>query len=70
MFDLGHGGADRCALRAMRPSLLPLLLPLLCASAGLARRPPPAVKEYYVAAVEIGWDYIYLDGADPSSDQR
>ncbi|XP_071314337.1 coagulation factor VIII [Trachinotus anak] len=53
----------------MGPSLAPLLLPLLlCCSGGGAQEPAPAVRSYYVAAVEIGWDYLHLDGVD--SDQR
>ncbi|XP_039975064.1 coagulation factor VIII [Xiphias gladius] len=53
------------------PALLPLrLLTLLCAAVGEAQRAAPAVREYYVAAVEIGWDYIHLDEVDPPSDQR
>lgn len=48
--------------------LLPLLL--LCFCGGEAQQPAAAVREYYIAAVEIGWDYIYLDDVDPASDQR
>ncbi|XP_070692649.1 coagulation factor VIII isoform X2 [Pempheris klunzingeri] len=55
---------------AMGATLLPLLLPLLCVSAGGAQQAAPAVREYFVAAVEIGWDYIHLDDADPAPDQR
>lgn len=47
----------------------PLLLLLLCVPAGEANK-SPAVKELYIAAVEIGWDYIYVDDVDPASDQR
>ncbi|XP_028272452.1 coagulation factor VIII [Parambassis ranga] len=51
-----------------------VLLPLLiCATAVEAQQPKqqqPAVREYFIAAVEIGWDYIYLDDAEPTSDQR
>uniref|UniRef100_A0A7N8XZD4 Coagulation factor VIII, procoagulant component n=1 Tax=Mastacembelus armatus TaxID=205130 RepID=A0A7N8XZD4_9TELE len=36
-----------------------LLLLLLYCSVGEAQDRAPAVREYYVAAVEIGWDYIY-----------
>ncbi|XP_078117549.1 coagulation factor VIII [Sander vitreus] len=32
--------------------------------------PAAAVREYYIAAVEIGWDYVYLDNVDSASDQR
>uniref|UniRef100_A0A667WTU7 Coagulation factor VIII, procoagulant component n=1 Tax=Myripristis murdjan TaxID=586833 RepID=A0A667WTU7_9TELE len=46
-----------------------LLLPLVCAL-GEAQLPAKATREYYIAAVEIGWDYIYLDDVDPASDQR
>ncbi|CAN9515036.1 unnamed protein product [Ophioblennius macclurei] len=51
-----------------------LLLPLVCASASAAgaaqQRAQPPVTHYYIAAVEIGWDYIYLDEADPTADER
>ncbi|XP_029298113.1 LOW QUALITY PROTEIN: coagulation factor VIII [Cottoperca gobio] len=53
---------DMTAMRAATLLLLPLLL---CASAVEA-----AVKEYYIAALEIGWDYVYLDNVDQASDQR
>ncbi|XP_071371278.1 coagulation factor VIII [Centroberyx affinis] len=46
-----------------------LLLPLICAL-GDAQQSNSTIKEYYIAAVEIGWDYIYLDEADAASDQR
>uniref|UniRef100_A0AAQ6A9K0 F5/8 type C domain-containing protein n=1 Tax=Amphiprion ocellaris TaxID=80972 RepID=A0AAQ6A9K0_AMPOC len=46
---------------------LVLLLPLICCSGGETQK--SAVREYYIAAVEIGWDYIYLDETDPASDQ-
>lgn len=49
--------------------LLPPLL-LLCLPGGEAQRPAAAVRQYFIAAVEIGWDYIYLDDDDPTSDQR
>ncbi|KAE8285867.1 Coagulation factor VIII Procoagulant component Precursor [Larimichthys crocea] len=56
---------------AITATLLPLLLLLLlCSSGGDAQQPAGAVREYYVAAVEIGWDYIYLDDADPASEER
>ncbi|XP_008278557.1 coagulation factor VIII [Stegastes partitus] len=55
---------------AIRATLV-LLLPLICCSAGLPQQQPAAtVREYYIAAVEIGWDYIHLDDNDPASDQR
>ncbi|XP_022069387.2 coagulation factor VIII [Acanthochromis polyacanthus] len=47
---------------------LVLLLPLICCSGGETQK--SAVREYYIAAVEIGWDYIYLDETDPALDQR
>ncbi|XP_013861800.1 coagulation factor VIII isoform X2 [Austrofundulus limnaeus] len=54
----------------MTATLLPLLLPLLCCcSAGAqAQLNPAAVREHFIAAVEIGWDYIHLNDAEP--DQR
>ncbi|KAM4555108.1 coagulation factor VIII [Odontesthes bonariensis] len=51
----------------MRATLL-LLLPLLCCPAGEAQQSQAAVREYHIAAVEIGWDYIHLDDADRASD--
>lgn len=63
----------------MTATFLPLLLPLLllCFRGGEAQPGPaaavaaPAVREYYIAAVEIGWDYLYLDDGEPAgSDQR
>ncbi|XP_068181094.1 coagulation factor VIII isoform X2 [Antennarius striatus] len=39
-------------------------------SGGQVQQPAAAVREYYIAAVEIGWDYTHLDDADPASDQR
>ncbi|XP_060935114.1 coagulation factor VIII [Limanda limanda] len=51
--------------------LLLLLLPLICASTGEAPQPPQpppqgpsAVRDYFIAAVEIGWDYIYMEDGD------
>ncbi|KAK5925006.1 hypothetical protein CgunFtcFv8_017569 [Champsocephalus gunnari] len=56
-------------MTAMRAAtLLLLLLPLLSPSAG--QRTPSARQHYYIAALEIGWDYVYLDDADPTTDQR
>ncbi|XP_035525387.1 coagulation factor VIII isoform X1 [Morone saxatilis] len=52
----------------MTARLLPLLL--LCCSGRGAEPPAAAVRDYYIAAVEIGWDYIYLDDADPAAEQR
>ncbi|XP_059202876.1 coagulation factor VIII [Centropristis striata] len=57
----------------MRAATLVLLLPLLLlrCPGGAAQRPAAAVREYHIAAVEIGWDYLYLDdNGDPASDQR
>ncbi|XP_019936674.2 coagulation factor VIII isoform X1 [Paralichthys olivaceus] len=50
----------------MTAVVLSLLLPLICASAGQAPQPQraSAVREYFIAAVEIGWDYIYLEDGD------
>ncbi|KAM9356695.1 coagulation factor VIII [Symphorus nematophorus] len=48
--------------------LLPPLL-LLCSSGGDAQPPAAAVREYHIAAVEIGWDYVYLDDTDPAAEQ-
>ena len=50
-------------------ALLTLLLPLFSALVG-ALQPPSAKREFYIAAVEIGWDYIHLDTADTAPDQR
>ncbi|XP_041653984.1 coagulation factor VIII [Cheilinus undulatus] len=50
----------------MIATLLPLLL--LCCSAGEAQQ-TATLKDYYVAAVEIGWDYIHPDDGDPAPDQ-
>lgn len=65
---------DTLELTAMRAAiLLVLLLPLLCFSVGedrKAEQSAAAAREYYIAAVEIGWDYVYLDDVDPASDQR
>ncbi|KAM4585597.1 venom prothrombin activator oscutarin-C non-catalytic subunit [Fundulus diaphanus] len=45
--------------------LLPLLPLLLRCSAEEVQQ--PAVREYFIAAVEIGWDYIHLDLDDQDS---
>ncbi|KAK2849050.1 hypothetical protein Q5P01_008884 [Channa striata] len=52
--------------------LLPplLLLLLLCSSSGEAQQPAAAVRDYYIAAVEIGWDYGTTNNVDPAVDQR
>ncbi|XP_056130919.1 coagulation factor VIII isoform X3 [Lampris incognitus] len=50
-------------------ALLFFLPPLVCALAE-AQPSSAAVTEFYIAAVEIGWDYIHLDHDDPASDQR
>ncbi|XP_073343147.1 coagulation factor VIII [Pagrus major] len=56
----------------MTATLLPLLL--LCVCGAEAQQRPAnatAVREYYIAAVEIGWDYLHLDDGEPAaSDQR
>ncbi|KAF7667624.1 hypothetical protein LDENG_00054700 [Lucifuga dentata] len=51
----------------MKLPLVLLLLPLLCRG---QVRPPATVRDYYIAAVEVGWDYIHLDDADLTSYQR
>ncbi|KAM3613214.1 uncharacterized protein V6R79_022640 [Siganus canaliculatus] len=51
----------------MKTLLLSLLL--LAVSYTEAQRRSGPVKEYYIAAVEIGWDYIHLDDTDQASDQ-
>ncbi|XP_029021145.1 coagulation factor VIII [Betta splendens] len=48
---------------------LPLLLLLLLSSVGEVHA-EAAVRRFYVAAVEIGWDYVHLNEADPASDRR
>uniref|UniRef100_A0A3Q0T2K1 Coagulation factor VIII, procoagulant component n=1 Tax=Amphilophus citrinellus TaxID=61819 RepID=A0A3Q0T2K1_AMPCI len=58
-----------CARAAMRATLV-LLLPLLCASDEQAQQPSATVREFYIAAVEIGWDYIHSDDSHPTSDRR
>ncbi|XP_032410683.1 coagulation factor VIII isoform X1 [Xiphophorus hellerii] len=52
----------------MRTQPLLLLPLLLCCSAGEAQQ--DAVREYFIAAVEIGWDYIHLDDGGRASEQR
>ncbi|KAM9849689.1 coagulation factor VIII [Aulostomus maculatus] len=55
----------------MRETLLLLLLLLrLSDGAEQQQQPTPTVREHYIAAVEIGWDYIHLDDDDPTTDQR
>lgn len=56
----------------MRMATLLLLPPLLLAFfwSGDAQGPPAAVRQYYIAAVEIGWDYIHVEDGDPASEQR
>lgn len=59
-------------LTAMRTATL-LLLPLLLLASfcgGDPHQPPAAVRHYYIAAVEIGWDYIHVEDGDPASEQR
>ncbi|KAM7417567.1 hypothetical protein PAMA_017283 [Pampus argenteus] len=46
-----------------------LLLPLLC-SVREAQQSASVIRRYYIAAVEIGWDYIHLDDGDAETDQR
>jgi len=52
-------------MSAMRAATLLLLLCCRCAA---ETQRPAAATAYYIAAVEIGWDY--LDDVDPASDQR
>nr|XP_046261216.1 coagulation factor VIII [Scatophagus argus] len=52
------------------PPLLLLSFFFFFFTGGEAQIPAAAVREYYIAAVEIGWDYIHLDSVDPASDQR
>ncbi|XP_019739469.1 coagulation factor VIII isoform X2 [Hippocampus comes] len=49
----------------MGVSLLPLLL--LCA---VCRATDKTVREHFIAAVEIGWDYVSVGDGDTASDQR
>ncbi|KAM8909589.1 coagulation factor VIII isoform 2-T2 [Spinachia spinachia] len=59
------------AMRAAAPKLLLLLLLLLLGRCAGEGRDPPAVRVYYVAAVEVGWDYVHLDATDrAASEQR
>ncbi|XP_058506408.1 coagulation factor VIII [Solea solea] len=47
-----------------------MMMPL-CSSAGEAPQFSATVREYFVAAVEIGWDYVHLEDAEPpSAEQR
>ncbi|MEQ2277519.1 hypothetical protein XENORESO_003809 [Xenotaenia resolanae] len=47
-----------------------LLLPLLlCSSAVEVPQTAQTIREYFIAAVEIGWDYIHLDDGDRASRQ-
>lgn len=61
-------GAHSATIATLLLLLVPPLL-LLCVSAGEANE-SRTVREFYIAAVEIGWDYIYVDDVDPASDQR
>lgn len=56
----------------MRTATLLLPLPLLLSAlrGGDAQPPPPMVRRYYIAAVEIGWDYIHVEDGDPTTEQR
>ncbi|XP_071255402.1 coagulation factor VIII-like isoform X1 [Salvelinus alpinus] len=48
-----------------------LLISLLCVLSGVEETlAVPATREFYIAAVEIGWDYLYWGSADPASEQR
>nr|XP_020451699.1 coagulation factor VIII-like [Monopterus albus] len=55
---------------AMTATLVLLLLPLLRPSVGEAQQSNATVREYHVAAVEIGWDYMHLDKADSGPNQK
>lgn len=69
--NLSVSRVERTGARAaeMRQTLLfpLLLLLLLCGTPAGEPQTPVGVREYYIAAVEIGWDYIHLDDA---SEQR
>ncbi|XP_011478321.4 coagulation factor VIII [Oryzias latipes] len=69
--NLSVSRVERTGARAaeMRQTLLfpLLLLLLLCGSSAGEPQTPVGVREYYIAAVEIGWDFIHLDDA---SEQR
>lgn len=62
-------GAPSATKATLLLLLVPPLLLLVCASDGEANE-SRTVREFYIAAVEIGWDYIYVDDVDPASDQR
>uniref|UniRef100_A0A673WGJ0 Coagulation factor VIII-like n=1 Tax=Salmo trutta TaxID=8032 RepID=A0A673WGJ0_SALTR len=48
-----------------------LLISLLCVLSGVEETlAVPTTREFYIAAVEIGWDYLYWGSADPASEQR
>ncbi|XP_062281333.1 coagulation factor VIII [Scomber scombrus] len=47
-----------------------LLLLLLLCSVAEEQYTAATVNEYYIAAVEIGWDYIHQDDSEPAADQR
>ncbi|XP_056456329.1 coagulation factor VIII [Gadus chalcogrammus] len=57
-------------------ALLLMGLPLLCALAQpllspmVPTPPPPTTRHFYIAAVEIGWDYVFTDGTESASEQR
>lgn len=58
------------AVTATLPLLLPPLL-LLCFPASEAQHTANrTVREFYIATVEIGWDYIHVDGVNGAFDQR
>ncbi|CAL8264274.1 unnamed protein product [Lota lota] len=50
-------------------ALLLLGLPLFCALAE-AQLPQPTIRHFYIAAVEIGWDYVFVHDAESTSEQR
>lgn len=62
-------GGHTATIATLLLLLVPPLLLLLCVPAGEANK-STTVREFYIAAVEIGWDYIYVDDVDPASDQR
>uniref|UniRef100_A0A665XF66 Coagulation factor VIII, procoagulant component n=1 Tax=Echeneis naucrates TaxID=173247 RepID=A0A665XF66_ECHNA len=48
--------------------LVMMMMMTLRSAVGAAQPPVRVVREYYIAAVEIGWDYVYLE--DDDSEQR
>lgn len=49
---------------------LVLLLSLLLCAVGEAQQSAAVVRKLYIAAVEIGWDYIHQGDVNQASDQR